>query len=277
MRRHSESDFFRSRMLHVKSVLLVLLVVACASCYGQGGMDRYPGYNGGYKKKHHHHHHGMHYLHFLTYLSFLAVKLKIIFFIGTIFTVSLVAAKVIGIIKLTEYMKHKYPEHHHEEKIVYVNPHEHDHHDFGGYSGGPSDIYSSKSYSSYPPDFSADQPPEGAYDHERFAGPAPYENVKPSARNLHGGGVLEPFRAIAAQLRQLNITDMALKEMGIKDETCKKKFVCQADFNAQQSAMLRTGLDIMGDVSYQRLRPNITITSIEQCQALYPECAKNPG
>lgn len=40
----------------------------------------------------------------------------------------------------------KYP--HHEEKIVYENPHEHHEHDYGGYPGGYGN---SKSYESYPP------------------------------------------------------------------------------------------------------------------------------
>lgn len=44
---------------------------------------------------------------------------------------------------------------------------------------------------------------------------------------------------------RLNITDMAFNEMGIKDDNCKKKFVCKAGYNAQQNIILRTGLDVL--------------------------------
>ncbi|XP_050293517.1 uncharacterized protein LOC126734040 isoform X2 [Anthonomus grandis grandis] len=202
-------------------------------------------------------------LHFLSYLTFLAVKLKIVFFLGTIFTISLVAAKIIGIIKLTEYMKHQH--HLHEEKIVYSNPYEH-HHDFGGYPG-PSDYISSKAYGSYPPDFSADHPPVDYHDTEPYGGgPAPSSGR--SSTGFYG-----EFMGIAKRLRQMNITDMAFKEMGIPEEECRRKFVCKADLNAAKDVVLRIGFDILRDDSYGKYKAQAPVRSEDDCNSLYPKCA----
>ncbi|XP_030763308.1 uncharacterized protein LOC115887915 [Sitophilus oryzae] len=243
-------------MINLKSLIVISAILAV--CCAQRPVI--------YRKKHHHHH-GLHHLHFLYYLTFLAVKLKIVFFLGTIFTISAVAAKIFGIIKLMDYMKRKDKDHHHEEKIVYVNPHEH-HFDHGSWGGGPPE-YASKDFSSYSPDFSVDHPPEDAYgQHERYS----------TIKNTHArkiNSIYDYFSDIVRKIRSLNITDMALNEMGIKDENCKKKFVCEADFNSNQSVILRTGLDLLRDNSYQEYKPNVTISSIQDCSQLYESCKES--
>ncbi|CAG9766182.1 unnamed protein product [Ceutorhynchus assimilis] len=245
-------------MLKFKTILVLLAIIAI--CAADRGIKRYK------KKKHHLRHH-----HFLYYLTFLAVKLKIVFILGTIFTVSLVAAKIVAILKISEYMKHKY---HHEEKIIYSNPYEsHDHHDWGGSHGGysfPSDI-SSNNYESFPPDISVDHPPEDAYNYDRSG---PHQ----SARDVQGSistGIYDQIMRIGDHLRQLNLTDIALNDMGIKDENCKKKFVCKADYNAHRNIILQTGFSILRDASYQKYKPNATATSEEACDELYQECTEN--
>ncbi|XP_066249142.1 uncharacterized protein [Euwallacea similis] len=258
-------------MLNLKTILVLSAVFVV--CYGQ----HINGYNGFNKcKKSHHHHHGIHHFHFLYYLTFLAIKLKIIFFVGTLFTVSLVAGKVIGIIKFIEYMKSK---DRHEEKVVYVNPHEHHDHEFESQPwASRSEFYESKSYEGYPAEYSGDHPPEDVYDHNERYGFAPgtYHNGLASSRSSEDNYTAMFYRGITVltnRLRQLNITDMALNDMGIKDINCKRKFVCKADFNAHENIILKTGLNILRDASYRRYMPNSTVTSEEECNKLYPECS----
>ncbi|KAF7286915.1 uncharacterized protein LOC143194986 [Rhynchophorus ferrugineus] len=248
-----------SNTISVKTLLVLCLILGV--CYADGHNNHHVYY----KKKHRHH--GLYHLKYLSYLAFLAIKLKIVFFLGTVFAISAVAAKVFGVIKLMEYYKHKT---HHEEKIVYVNPHEHyDSGSFGGYGGysgysAPVE-FSSKDYS---PDFSIDHPPSGAYgEHDR------YTTIK-SDNGRQLGGFSDHLKAIVRKLRSLNITEMALKEMGIKEEACKKKFICEAEYNCKNNPVLETGFHLLRDDSYQRYKPNATIESFEGCGKLYQDCTE---
>ncbi|KAL1501938.1 hypothetical protein ABEB36_007165 [Hypothenemus hampei] len=206
-------------------VCLVFLVIFVNYSYGQQLSNFH-----NYGKKKHHHHHGLHYYHFLHYLTFLAIKLKIFFFLGTIFTISVVAGKIIAIIKLSDYMKKK---NNNEEKVVYVSHHDHqDYHSKG-----------------YPSDFSMDQPPpDAAYSHERYSVvPNRFQLAQSkSLREEQNDSLLyNTFKTVTDQIRGLNITDMALKEMGLINENCKKKFVCKAEVDASSSSLLRSGLNFL--------------------------------
>ena len=43
----------------------------------------------------------------------------------------------------------------------------------------------------------------------------------------------------------LNITEKAFNEMGITDDVCKRRFVCEANYNARQNTFLETGFNIL--------------------------------
>ncbi|XP_044265173.1 uncharacterized protein LOC123011667 [Tribolium madens] len=71
---------------------------------------------------HHYHHELLYGGGLLYYLTFILIKVKVVFVLGTIFTIFLVAGKFFAIVKYAEYMKS--PKHHEPEKVyVHEPPH----------------------------------------------------------------------------------------------------------------------------------------------------------
>ncbi|XP_064211479.1 uncharacterized protein LOC135265608 [Tribolium castaneum] len=93
---------------------------------------------------HHYHHELLYGGGLLYYLAFILIKIKVVFVLGTIFTIFLVAGKFFAVIKYAEYMKT--PKHHEPEKVYVQEPIHHDHFDSYSPSFHPEKYYDSPHY-----------------------------------------------------------------------------------------------------------------------------------
>ncbi|CAH1102854.1 unnamed protein product [Psylliodes chrysocephalus] len=51
---------------------------------------------------------------------------------------------------------------------------------------------------------------------------------------------LENLKFFFKAIKRMNLTEVVFKEMKLETSACKRKFVCEADFNIKQSTMLKT-------------------------------------
>ncbi|KAG5884982.1 hypothetical protein JTB14_000373 [Gonioctena quinquepunctata] len=230
------------------------------------------------REKDHKHHHKHLFFHEFYYLIFLALKVKVILVLGTVWAFAIFFGKIFAAIKLAEYMKKNYhhDDHHHEEKIYFSPPH--GSFDYPGaygksYSSGPP-VELQNSFQQNPADAIYSEYPGSSADSYPGGSTAP-EQVYGSGKSEGGDadGIYESLSSFSRIIRQLNISEIAFREMHLNTEECKKKFVCEADFNVKQSSILKTAYELLSDDSYQKYKTNQTVTSIEDCTKFYPTCS----
>ncbi|XP_060533726.1 uncharacterized protein LOC132706409 [Cylas formicarius] len=245
--------------------------------------------------KDHGHHHGHHHYYDLFfykekifwYFIFLAFKIKAVFVLGTIFTVSMVAGKVFALVKYIDYMK-KQEYHHHGEKVVYINAHDHhSHHDFGDQYGAfsaPAAVYQGRlnEYHGQTDGLTNEPPvPSENIDKKLVIALSPgggySNNYRPFQMATHGrswdneNGIdwYSLLYAFKKMIRRSDISETAFREMGIKTDNCKKKFVCDADIVTKQSILLKAIFEALSDESYEKYRSE---ENEGDCTVRYSEC-----
>nr|XP_023021547.1 uncharacterized protein LOC111509919 [Leptinotarsa decemlineata] len=255
-------------MLSFKISIVFFCLIAL--CYCDTSTER--------KKKYHHKHLFFHEFH---YLLFLALKVKFFLVLGTIWAFSIFFGKVFAAIKLAEYMKKNYYHDDHHEKIVYAPSH----HESFEYSGPYGKSYSSGSFPEFSidhhpgSDFTQDFSPPDSYPAENYGASAPGDGYDPSrtgntgrSDDGNGGGIFESLSTFSRIVRKLNTTDVIFRDMHLSSDECKRKFVCEAEFNVRQSYILKAAYDLLSDDSYQKYKQNETITTIDDCGKLNPTC-----
>ncbi|XP_045477420.1 uncharacterized protein LOC123682703 [Harmonia axyridis] len=230
-------------MINLRSVLLVLIFIYFHCASADNEIEA---------RKKHHIKHGLYYgTALFQYLTFLAIKVKLVAVIGVIFTVLVFGGKLYALIKYAGY-KDYHP------KEVYLHP--------------PSDGI------------------EYIHDHSEYSGPHEFEgpfkrfstinynnnlnrkrddNLAGYKRSL---GNLNYMEKIFSFLVRLNLTERIFKEMKLDEIECRKKFVCETKFIAENSSLFRAVLRVMSDSTFESYNPKNKTTSIEQCRDLYPTC-----
>ncbi|XP_072387231.1 uncharacterized protein [Diabrotica undecimpunctata] len=225
-------------MRSVFIICVFLTIIALCSCAGTHQVV----------KKHKHCHKWL-ILQKFYFLAFLAFKFKAILVIGSIWAITFIFGKVFAAFKLAEYMKGS---NHHD--VIYSSPHHYDH----AYSKNLQVPPSSADY---------------VYDYPSKGTSYPSEKTYPinNSPTGYGRGYSEHENFYDA-IRRSNLTEVVFKEMDLKTDACKRKFVCQADFNTKQSMLLGNIFNMFVDDAYKSYRPNETISTIEDCSRLYAAC-----
>ncbi|XP_049816947.1 uncharacterized protein LOC109609506 [Aethina tumida] len=180
----------------------------------------------------HHHHHALLY-HGLQFLVFLTIKFKLIFFFSVVFLIFCIGGKINALLK---YIAIK-------EKHTTVVAHS-DHHPHAVYIQAPSYGY-------------------GFHDRR-------YTTIK--GRSQDEIGFYENFDIFSRMIRQLNITDLAFNSMNITTTDCKRRFVCEAEYNAKHTVILQAGYDLLSDDIYKKYKPDKPAETLEECSKLFPNC-----
>ncbi|XP_028141179.1 uncharacterized protein LOC114335188 isoform X2 [Diabrotica virgifera virgifera] len=100
----------------------------------------------------------------------------------------------------------------------------------------------------------------------------PSEKSYPPTGYGRGYSEHENFTGFYDAFRRSNLTEVVFKDMDLKTDACKRRFVCQADFNTKQSRLLGNIFNMFVDDVYKSYRSNETISAIEDCTTLYPAC-----
>ncbi|GJQ65966.1 hypothetical protein Trydic_g4061 [Trypoxylus dichotomus] len=204
----------------------------------------------------------------LYYLTFIAIKVKVIFVIGTIIAIALFAGKAFAIFKYASLFNNNYRQtddvfvsnppssysgDHHEIILDHPPPGYGDHHDHIEYRKS-SKAYPANSY--YP-----------SYGGQKYS----YSSYARSIGNALG----ENVNIVKDVIKRMDLTEYAFNSMEIKSESCKKLFVCEADFRAKSSGLLALGLYIFGDVGFTKYRSKPSANSMLDCRKMYPDCEKS--
>ncbi|CAH0550741.1 unnamed protein product [Brassicogethes aeneus] len=206
------------------------------------------------KKKHHFPHHLI-YAGF-TYLAFLAIKFKIIFFFGIVFAVLCAGGKIFAFIKYLEKGKHPEIIEHSPEKI-YIQPPSHGYDFSSGPVGPPGDDGFSGAFQDYPP-----------HDYDKLDSYYP-----PSyGKGRNNDDIYGEFEGFTKMLKTANFSDLAFDKMNMTTLDCRKRFVCESDYNMNKITILKAGYDMLNDESYTKYRTKTPVESLEKCEKLYPDC-----
>lgn len=65
---------------------------------------------------------------------------------------------------------------------------------------------------------------------------------------------------------------MAFNQMNIREEACRRKFVCEVDQRAKQNPLLGFGVYLFSDTALNKYRSNSTEAAIKVCAESYHEC-----
>ncbi|XP_028141178.1 uncharacterized protein LOC114335188 isoform X1 [Diabrotica virgifera virgifera] len=225
-------------MRSVFIVFVFLTIIALCSCAGT---------NHKLVKKHKHCHKWL-ILQKFYFLAFLAFKFKAILVIGSIWAITFIFGKVFAAFKLAEYMKGS-----NKHEVIYSSPHHFDH----AYSKNLNVPPSSADY---------------IYDYPSKGSSYPSEKSYPPTGYGRGYSEHENFTGFYDAFRRSNLTEVVFKDMDLKTDACKRRFVCQADFNTKQSRLLGNIFNMFVDDVYKSYRSNETISAIEDCTTLYPAC-----
>ncbi|XP_049816946.1 uncharacterized protein LOC126264164 [Aethina tumida] len=254
----------------LKYVILLCCLVAYVYCGGQSSIIRPGGghdhYYPIYKKKKHHFPYHLIYAGF-TYLTFLAIKFKLIFFFGTIFAVLCAGAKVFAFLKYLN--KEKTPiiyDHDHGPEKIYIQAPSHGYSAPGSFAGPPGFDGSFSPYSAGP---SVDHPPPGADTIGDSYGPPSHGR---SANDEEADGLFERYETFARMMKKVNLTELAFDSMHLTSLDCKRRFVCESDYRANNTIILKAGYDWLNDEDYNKYKTTEPVSSEEECAELYPDC-----
>ncbi|XP_044746179.1 uncharacterized protein LOC123307805 [Coccinella septempunctata] len=230
-------------MINTRSVvLLVLIVIHLSSANAEDGLEA---------RKKHHIKHGLFYgSALIQYLTFLAIKVKLVLVIGVIFTVIVFGGKLFALVKYAGFQD----SYHHPKEVYIHSPHDaeyiQDHSDFIG----PHEIeHPFKRFSTVNYDMNKRK-------NDNLAG------YKRSSTNINYIEKLMSF------LMRLNLTERIFKEMKMDRVECRKKFVCETKFIAENSSLFRAVMRLMSDSTFESYKPNNKTNSIAECRNMYPNC-----
>ncbi|KAK9891014.1 hypothetical protein WA026_013347 [Henosepilachna vigintioctopunctata] len=210
------------------------------------------------RDKHGHHDYHLYYHHqILYYLTFLAIKVKLVLVVGTIFTIITFAGKLFALVKYLEHTKH---DHHggYESKIYFQSPHKsfepvEDHHDFPG----PHEVEEPyRRYSAINID--------SMNKNKKFG-----QDLNGYKRSATGKSF---FSKLFALMMRLNLTDTIFREMKLERTDCRKKFVCETQWIAENSSLFKVAMKLMSDSTFESYKRKNGTRSIEECRKLYPNC-----
>lgn len=54
------------------------------------------------------------------------------------------------------------------------------------------------------------------------------------------------FFKLKKLLFRFNLTDMTFKLMGLEEDNCKKRFICEVYFNAKENELIKVGFELFG-------------------------------
>ncbi|CAG9862962.1 unnamed protein product [Phyllotreta striolata] len=212
----------------------------------------------------HHHDHKFYYLYHLHYLAFFVLKFKAILVVGSIWAAVLLVGKVIAAFKFAESLKH---EKHH---AVYSYPHHHYEKSFDSpiyYSSPSKDSYSSDHPSNRVYEF-----PSSGYSTYKNSYKTLPTNMKRSSSERKKS-TLENIKFFLSTIKRMNLSEYVFKEMNLKTKSCKRKFVCEADFNVRQSIVAKYLFNLFIDEDYKKYQQKDKVTKIEDCAELNPDCS----